>query len=280
MSKVIYTTGITGFIGQHFLKKIINDYDIVINFGRNNTIGIYKNSLIPKLKNFDISELSLYKSEVLFHFATYYNPKPKNQAEERLIEESNFNFPYNLCNKLKKNGLKRLICTSSYMQLLDQEYQNSYSKVKNNFIAWANKEFQVIEVFLFDTFGPDDYRNKVLDVFIKNLIKKTDINIPKSRIEINLTHVEEIVNCLHIAHKYPEGKYMIKSNNQLTIEELAKKIIKLNKEKVNIILGLNAINFLQNIQFFPNNIYKKTLKIDFNSQLNQRINEIRKADTI
>lgn len=280
MSKVIYTTGITGFIGQHFLKKIIDEYDVVINFGRDNTIGVYRNSLIPESKKFNTSELSSLRSEVLFHFATHYNPKPKNQIEEKLIKESNFNFPFNLCNELKKNGLKKLICTSSYMQLLDHEYQNSYSKTKNKFIVWANKEFQMIEVFLFDTFGPNDNRNKVVDVFIKNLIKKTDIQIPKSRIDINLTHVEEIVNCLHNSHKYPSGKYMIKSNNQLTIEELAKKIIKLNNETVNIVQGPYIQNFLQNIQYFPQNIYKKTLKIDFNSQLNQRNNEIRKTETI
>ena len=38
MPNIIYTTGITGFIGQHFLKKLINEYDIIVNFGRNKKI--------------------------------------------------------------------------------------------------------------------------------------------------------------------------------------------------------------------------------------------------
>ena len=42
MSKVIYATGVTGFIGQYFLKKIFKDYDTVLNFGRNKNITIYQ----------------------------------------------------------------------------------------------------------------------------------------------------------------------------------------------------------------------------------------------
>ena len=279
MPKIIYTTGITGFIGQHLLKKLINEYDITVNFGRNKKISIYQSSLNPIYKDFNLNELEAYQANSIFHLATYYNPKPIDLSEEDLLEESNFNFPFTLCNDLKKLGLNKIISTSSYMQLLDSEHQNLYSETKNKFISWAKSEFEVTEIFLFDTFGPNDQRNKALDVFIKNAISNQDINIPSSKIDINLTHVEEVVNTLIKCPSLSADQYMIMSDNQITIEELAKSVIALNNTSTKIKTNLEAKNFFENINSFPNNIYKKTLELDFQDQLKERNNEIREANT-
>ena len=104
MLKIIYTTGLTGFIGQYFLKKISNDYDLVINFGREKIITIHEHTCEPIFKDFSLSELQKYPADTLVHLATYYNPNPINIAEEVQLEESNFNFPYSLCNILKNYG--------------------------------------------------------------------------------------------------------------------------------------------------------------------------------
>jgi nucleoside-diphosphate-sugar epimerase len=280
LPNIIYTTGITGFIGQHLLKKLINEYDITVNFGRNNKISIYQSSLNPIYKNFNLNELETYQADSIFHLATYYNPNPKDLSEEDLLEESNFNFPFNLCNDLKKLGLKKIISTSSYMQLLDSGHQNLYSETKNKLISWARSEFEVTEIFLFDTFGPNDQRNKVLDVFIRNVISNQDINIPSTKIDINLTHVEEIVNTLIKCPELSAGQYMIMSNNHTTIEELAKSVIALNKTSAKIKTNLDAKNFFENINSFPSNIYQKTLELDFQEQLMEKNNEIREANSI
>jgi nucleoside-diphosphate-sugar epimerase len=280
LPNIIYTTGITGFIGQHLLKKLINEYDITVNFGRNKKISIYQSSLNPIYKDFNLNELETYQADSIFHLATYYNPNPKDLSEEDLLEESNFNFPFTLCNDLKKLGLKKIISTSSYMQLLDSRHQNLYSETKNKLISWARSEFEVTEIFLFDTFGPNDQRNKVLDVFIRNVISNQDINIPSSKIDINLTHVEEIVNTLIKCPELSAGQYMIMSNNQTTIEELAKSVIALNKTSAKIKTNLDAKNFFENINSFPSNIYQKTLELDFQEQLMERNNEIREAISI
>jgi CDP-paratose synthetase len=280
LSKIIYTTGLTGFIGQNVLKNIINDYDITVNFGRDNKINIYQSSEYPLYKDFNFNELEAYPSEVLIHLATHYNPKPKNFQEERLIAESNFNFPLKICNSLKKIGLKKIISTSSYMQLLDLEYQNLYAKTKNHFITWAKSEFEVVEIFLFDTFGFNDPRNKVLDVFIKSAIIGQDINIPSNRIDINLTHVEEVSKSLVNSTKLKPGQYMIMSDNQTTVKELARRIISLGKTSSKIKTKIAAINFLKKIDNFPKNIYKKTIEFDFNDQVTERFNEIKKTNSL
>ncbi len=280
MSKIIYTTGLTGFIGQCVLKKIVNEYDVTINFGRDKKLTVYQSSHVPIYKDFNLNELEAYPSESLLHIAGHYNPKPNGLLEESLLEESNYNFPLSLCSLLKKIGLKKIISTSSYLQLLDLEYQNLYSETKSKFISWAKSEFEVTEIFLFDTFGTNDRRKKVLDVFIRSAILNQDINIPSSRIDINLTHVEEIARSLINSSKLLPGEYMIMSNNQTTLKALAMEIISLNKTTAKIKTKLEGNNFFKNINSFPQNIYLKTLELDFHEQLQERYNEIKQTNCL
>ena len=279
MLKIIYTTGLTGFIGQYFFKKIFNDYDVVINFGREKNITIHRHSFEPIFKEFNLSELKEYPADTLVHLATYYNPNPINFAEEIQLEESNFNFPYSLCNILKNYGLKRIIASSSYLQLSDIQHKSLYSKTKCKFIIWAKSEFELTEVFLFDTFGNNDQRSKVLDTFIKNSILNYDIQIPLSRVDINLTHVEEVADSLINALGLKAGQYMIMSNNHLTIKELAQRVISIEKTSTKIKATLDGNNLIKKINSFPENIYLNSLKQDFTEQIKTRYDEIRQANS-
>lgn len=280
MLKIIYTTGLTGFIGHYFLKKIINDYDLVVNFGREKQITIYQSLGDPISKKFSSDVLDVYPSDTLFHFATYYNPNPANISEEKLLEESNFHFPRSLCKVLKKNGLKRIISTSSYLQLLDSKYKNLYSETKSKFIDWAKSEFEITEIFLFDTFGNNDKRGKVLDVFIKNAISNNDIYIPSNRVEINLTHGDEIADSIISSIFLKPKRYMIRSNNHLTIKELAESIVSIEKTSTKIKPTLEGNNLIQKINSFPENIYVNTLTKNFNEQIKQRYDEIKQTSSI
>ena len=280
MHKIIYTTGLTGFIGQNVLKKIIYDYDAVVNFGREKKITIYQQSVDPVYKDFSVEELQKYPSDILLHLATYYNPSPINLAEEELLEKSNFYFPKSLSKILKNLGLKRIISSSSYLQLPDLKQKSLYSKTKNKFISWAKSEFEVTEVFLFDTFGKNDQRSKVLDVFIKNSIANRDIQIPSISVDINLTHVEEIADSLISSIGLTPNQYMIMSNNHLTIRQLAESIISIDKSSTKIKATMKGDNLLDKINSFPENIYINSLKSNFYEQIKSQYHEIKQTSSI
>ena len=277
MSKVIYATGVTGFIGQYFLKKIFKDYDTVLNFGRNKNITIYQSKKDPINTDFDIKLLDDYQSEKLVHLATYYNPKPKNSQEELQLKQSNFDFPVSLCTSLKKSGLKHIVATSSYMQLLGKNYTNLYTKTKSDFISWARPKFDLTEIFLFDTFGQNDKRNKVLDTFIKNAILNKDICVPSNNININLTHAFEVSDSIVNSLSLKPIEYMIKSDNQISIKKLAETVITQAKSSSKILPTFKSENLIDKIDHFPENIYINSLKSDFQEQIQERYNEIRKT---
>ena len=280
MSDVIYTTGITGFIGRNLLHTLLEKYNFVLNFERNHKISIHQKNAKKILKDFDIKMLEDYSSEILIHLATLYNPSPKNEFEENEILQSNLNFPIQVCKTLEEINLKKIITTSSYIQLIPEDEQNLYAKSKSDFIKWAEQTFEITEIFLFDSFGSGDNREKVIDIFIKKSLLNEEINIPEKKIQMNLTHIDEISECLMASLDLQKGKYMILSNNQITIEDLAEKIIKTLGSKSLINKGFKAVDYFKKITKFPKNIYRASSSQDFESMLLSRSNEIRKAHSL
>jgi len=277
LSDVIYTTGITGFVGRNLLQTLLEKYNFVLNFERNNKISIHRKNTEKTLKDFDLKILKNYSSEILIHLATLYNPSPKDKFEENEILQSNLTFPIQVCKTLKEINLKKLVTTSSYMQLIPEDEQNLYAKSKNDFVKWAKQSLDITEIFLFDSFGPDDNREKVIDIFIKKSLFNEEINIPEKKIQMNLTHINEISECIMASLDLRKGKYMILSDNQTTIEDLAEKIVRLLGSKSKIVKGFDAINYFQKITKFPENIYRPSSTENFESMLLSRSNEIRKA---
>ena len=94
---------------------------------------------------------------------------------------------------------------------------------------------------------------------------------------MNLTHIDEISECLMAGLDLQKGKYMILSNNQITIEDLAEKIVKILGSKSLINKNFDSVDYFKKIVKFPKNIYRASSTQDFESMLLSRSNEIRKA---
>ena len=162
--------------------------------------------------------------------------------------------------------------------MLDDEYQNFYSETKTWFNEWCeSRVHDLVKIYLFDSFGKGDTRNKVVDAFIKSSIVSENIQIPDTEIIINLTEVSEIVEGIINSIDLPGGDYSIKSKNDISLENLAKKIVEIEPTKTKIIKSGSATNLLDKIKALPENIYKKTMNSDLNDQLKRRFYEIKAA---
>ena len=73
---------------------------------------------------------------------------------------------------------------------------------------------------------------------------------------------------------------MIMSNHQLTIKELAQRVVAIEKTSTKIKATLRANNLMKKINSFPENIYINTLKKDFNEQIKKRYDEIKQTYSI
>lgn len=277
LPETIFTTGLSGFIGKNLLPKLLNEYDQIINFERNNKLSIYEKS---HKKSVSLSKklINEFDAKKLIHLATLYRPNAKSQNDLDEILQTNVKFIVNIIeNYLPKENFE-IINISSYMQLLSSKYQNSYSLSKemvNTFLKENNYIHK--NIFLFDSFGNGDTRNKVTDTFIKKLISNEEIQIPTGDVSINLSFVGDICNSIMQSMSLPEGNYSVMSKNSITLHQLAEMIMNILSIQVQVKRFGTGINYLDKIQNIPENIYKKELEISFEERLKERINEIQQA---
>ena len=215
-------TGSTGFLGQKFLIALLNaancKYGDIILVGReNNCVSAYGG------KTFNIKDLPTKKIH-LFHFATLYNPQPKNFDEIDLIVKSNIMFPLEVMKAIP--GVTNVYCIQSYQELLPIYLQNEYSLSKRLFTnSLKSCGIRTCEFYLFDNFGINDKRKKVVDKFIDNALAGQDLNIPINDVRINLCVASNIIeNILNLIDS--EGdKYFIGNKETISLSELAQFII-------------------------------------------------------
>ena len=138
MHKTIYTTGLTGFIGRNLQPLLLDNYDTIINFGRDNqAVLIDKSGVNTQL---DIQEVtSKYRGELLIHLATLYLPNPKSLMEVRALTQSNIFFILDIIESFFADRKIEIINISSYMQLLNPTDQNSYSLSKEMVSSFLNR---------------------------------------------------------------------------------------------------------------------------------------------
>ena len=276
MSRVIYATGLSGFIGSHLLDQLKNDYSVILNFRRNNQVEIYQDTISPRVEKFSDNLITNFKTDTLFHLATNYDPSPRNLKDIQNIINSNFYFPVNLIDRLKIDPLSfNLITTSSYIQLLHKDQQNTYSLSKDMFINWYKEISEnIVNIYLYDSFGANDLRNKVVDTFIKKILNKEQIIIPENEIEINLTEVGDIVRSLMNSIKLKRGEYQIASKEVITLSELALILMKIIGHQTDIVRIGKGRNFLNIIRNSPKNILLSNSNHSLQDQLKKKVEGI------
>ena len=274
MHKIIYVTGITGFIGSNLLHHLLQKYNKVINFTRNNTLKIYEKDRVEEV---DISSnfFSQNPSNVLINLATLYNPNPSSVDELENLIEANILFPASVLTALDSLENLKIVNALSYLQLLDFNAQNVYSLSKELFKKFLDHQnSEIVNLYIFDTFGSGDTRNKVVDIFIKNIIAGNPISIPSNEIRINLSNVEPLCRSLIKSIDLPQGSYSLKSPDTILLEDLIKIIMEISNKKVDILKVTTGSNYFDEIEIFPENVFLEDPSYNLRDSIKKRIKEL------
>lgn len=275
--KVIYVTGITGFIGSNLLKHLLQKYVKVVNFTRNNSLQIYEKNTMKEI-NVSSKFLIQNPASIFINLATLYIPNPNSAEELENIVEANILFPSRVYSSLAHTGDLKIINALSYHQLLDFNSQNVYSLSKELFKKFLdNQNIEIVSVYIFDTFGSGDTRKKVVDIFIKNILCGNPITIPSNEIKINLADVQIVCRSLMKSIEVRQGSYSLKSPDTITLEELAKMIMEISNKKVDLIKAGSSLYSFDEIKTFPENIFFEDSDYSFQKSLSKRIKEIKES---
>lgn len=194
-SKGIILSGSTGYLGSQ-LSKILNPkYLLICN----------KNSFVDKdtvLFDVNLKEVknitTTYSNFIIIHLATYFS---KNINDNQLIEEANLSFGQKLLKFSEKINVKKFIYTNTMFSFYnDKNIRNLYyTKTKMQFSkillnhSQSNK-YLVDEIYLDNTFGGIDNRNKIIPNIVKSIISGKDSPVLNKDVYINLLYYQDVIN--------------------------------------------------------------------------------------
>ena len=280
MKKKILITGSTGFIGSHIkeylLEKNYSVIDILREKNKKKIKKIYKNYKPIFYNNIYDLEKKIKKIQynIIINCATFYS---KNYDCKTVLEliKTNILFSTLIIIGNQKN-LKKIINFDTMMQhSINENFNpiNVYAITKfahkdiSKFIISKNKNIKFYNFKLYETFGLNDKRKKLIPSIIKNYKKNKFTNIVSNNLEMNFTNINNIIQIIEkILNKnlYTPKEYILKNYKSVNIRELInecnqklKKKIKvkyLSSKKINLIRIKNSriqnMNLKSNIKDF------------------------------
>jgi CDP-3, 6-dideoxy-D-glycero-L-glycero-4-hexulose-4-reductase len=281
LKQKILITGSTGFVGSNILnlllKKNVYIYDILRNKNKKNK----KIRYLKKNKNYspifykkfnDLErELKKIKIDIVINCATYYTGKNDIKNIENLVQ-TNIIFCSVILESLK-NKIKKFINFGSMM-----EYSHGNQFSPKNFYAITKYTFQKIEEFyklnyknikfydlkLYETYGDNDVRKKIIPTIIKSYSKNKSVKIVSKNLIMNFVHIESLVKVIYmiIFNKIKEGEYCLKNNKFIKIQKLINTLNKKLKKKIKVkyLSSKNISNSTKQLKNFPYWNDKKNLE--------------------
>ncbi len=248
----ILITGSSGFIGSNILDNLLNNCNIYVTsrkkiiYKRGNIKLIYfknHNELNKKLKKIKI--------DTIVHCGTHY-VKNHTFSDIKKLLLANIEFGIILLENLKKMKVKKFINFSTVWQNYDGKSDTAYNLYAATKISFSKilefyiKKFSNIKfynLFISDTYGENDKRNKIINLLKKNFKNRKKIKIISKKLSINLLNVKDVRTAVEIILKknIKPGKYNVINNKYFKIYELFKKIKNYNHFKMIIKWGNSPI---------------------------------------
>jgi nucleoside-diphosphate-sugar epimerase len=259
----VLITGATGYIGLNLSNYLDEkEFNVVILKRKNSRLNsisklnhrikqFYYDGTIESLK----SAFSSEKINFVIHLATYYSKKNDYDTFKNMQEILTLTAQVcELCSYAKH--FKGIINVGSVWEL-NSDYQNLYTRFKRyqedliSFYSETHK-FKASTLYLTDSYGPFDWRDKLFNIIINNYRNnvETVINTPYALIE--LVHIDDIKSaifqCIELVHNQniPYMRYKIFGSEIVTIGKLVELIHSLLPDNLIIKFNNTGIGSKQN----------------------------------
>jgi nucleoside-diphosphate-sugar epimerase len=243
--KIFIITGYTGFIGSNFIKqsKTINKFDDVFFISRN-LIFTKKQKKNSSNHKWDyLSKEIINKNVVVLHLATKYTKLTAPYDHEEIFE-SNVKFGLNLLNALRSAKKVEFLNIASCFQnkKLSNYPDYIYTRTKNTFIYACScyallRKFNFKHIYVYDTFGEDDVRNKLLPQLIASCNSNKTFVVSNTEQKLFLTEISEVISgldyCIKNFSKIQDSS-SIHQNSSIKISTLIKLADSIKPLKISI----------------------------------------------
>ncbi len=256
----IFVTGATGFIGSRIVPYLLErNYEVSVAVRNNSDLNALSGSLdkihlvtLDKHTTTESLAESLYKikPDVTVHLASLYVSEHTVGQVESLVR-ANVLFGAQLLEAMDVVGCKKLVnIGTSWQYYNDSEYEpvNLYAATKQAFLDVAMyyikaRGLGVIDLKLFDTYGVNDSRNKLIPFLIDNLNTSKEIALSAGEQKINIVYIDDVLRCIEMAvarlneKELSYEEYAVGGDDIYSLKELVGIIENTSKKTLNIKWG-------------------------------------------
>lgn len=238
----ILVTGATGFVGKNLVVKLVgNGHDIWTLVRENSDTSCIDKSIKVYSYNGDINTLIKFFKEEKFdgviHLASYFLAV-HNPNDIRSLISSNIQFGTELLEASKSTDVTWFINTGTFWQNYENEDYNPvnlYAATKEAFENIAKFYTQTSDLVfttikLNDTFGPNDSRAKVFNLWTKIAKSGERLSMSAGEQVIDISYIDDVINAytqlvnlmVEDVTQYRDKTYVVSNQERLSLKELAK----------------------------------------------------------
>ena len=193
-------TGATGFVGPVLARKLVDDgWDVVALVRPTSDLKRLPAEVEPVVISGDLAEkISRAGGDVCFHLATHFVGVHKPEDIEPLVN-SNVGFTAELAEALVHAGVTTIVNTGTAWQHFESEafspvslYAATKQAAQDILQFYAEcEQLQVVNLHLFDTYGPNDPRRKLIAALLDAAATGRHLDMSPGEQFIDLLHVED-----------------------------------------------------------------------------------------
>lgn len=233
-------TGASGYIGKILCQRLQsagNQISIVKRkYSNTSSIShlIHKEWIIDEVNDNFNNIFSEDTYDAVIHLATLFQADHKHEDINELVN-SNYVFGLKIVDAMVKNGCLKLINFTSSWQNYSQEDSspvNLYSAIKRSFsdaVKYYESAYSLntLNLRIYDTYGPNDNRRKIIPILQKAFIEKTLIDLSPGEQLMDFVHIDDICKGVSVAldHIYSENfissEFALASFNPRSLKDIA-----------------------------------------------------------